>query len=206
MSSYFRRVPDFDYVSRVADKKNTGDYTPVKNLFKRVKLSDDLFNNLQYFTKYQIIGDERPDNVAYKIYNDESLDWIVLLSNNIIDVRNEWPMPQTSFENYLLEKYGSYENLEKVRYYETIEVKNTRGVVIVPKGLRVPSDYNVTYYDSGLEQEVIRTNITEAFTNYQYFWSQHFHTSLGSVSLVLIPGRSLMIQHGLFDSNNRLYM
>ena len=168
MSSYFRRVPDFDYVSRVADKKNIGDYTPVKNLFKRVKLSDDLFNNLQYFTKYQIIGDERPDNVAYKIYNDESLEWIVLLSNNIIDVRNEWPMPQTSFENYLLEKYGSYENLEKVRYYETIEVKNTRGVVIVPKGLRVPSDYSVTYYDLGLEQEVIKTNITEAFTNYQY--------------------------------------
>lgn len=168
MSSYFRRVPDFDYVSRVADKKNIGDYIPVKNLFKRVKLSDDIFSNLQYFTKYQIIGDERPDNVAYKVYGDESLDWIVLLSNNIIDVRQEWPMPQSSFENYILKNYGSYENLETIHHYETIEVKNTNGIIIVPKGLRVPSNYSVTYYDSGLEQEVIKTNITEPFTNYQY--------------------------------------
>jgi len=168
MSSYFRRVPNFEYVSRTADRKNIGDYITVKNFFKRVKLSDDIFNNLQFFEKYKIIGDERPDNVAFKVYNDETLDWVVLLSNNIIDVRTEWPMPQSSFENYLLDKYGSYSNLEAVHHYETIEVKNTSGVVIVPKGLKVLSDYSVTYYDSGLDREVIATGITEEFTNYDY--------------------------------------
>lgn len=168
MSSYFRNVPNFEYVSRVADKKNIGDYIAVKNLFKRVRLSDDLFNNLQYFSKYSIVGDERPDNVAFKFYGDETLDWIVLLSNNIIDVREEWPMPQSSLDNYLLKKYGSYENLEKVKYYKTIEVKNSQGLVIVPKGLIVPQDYSITFYDYFLDREVIETDITEQFTFYDY--------------------------------------
>ena len=67
MASYFRGIPDFDYVSRLPDAK-ISDYIPVKNLFKRGKLREDIFGSLQYFTKYKIIGDERPDNVAYKIY------------------------------------------------------------------------------------------------------------------------------------------
>ena len=50
----------------------------VKNLFKRAKLREDIYANLAYFTKYQIIGDERPDNVAEKIYDDPTLDWVIL--------------------------------------------------------------------------------------------------------------------------------
>ena len=65
---YFRHVPDFDYPSRLKDAKQISEYTRVKNLFKRAKLADDIFADLSYFTKYKIIGDERPDNVAYKVY------------------------------------------------------------------------------------------------------------------------------------------
>jgi len=168
MSSYFRNLPNFEYVSRFADDKNIGDYITVKNLFKRVKLSDDIFNNLQFFTKYSIVGDERPDNVAFKIYGNENLDWVVLLSNNILDVREEWPLPQESFEKYLLDKYRSYENLNKVKHYETIEVKNSQDLVIVPKGIKVPSDYNITYYDFYEDREVVASNITTPVTFYQY--------------------------------------
>ena len=55
MPSYFRQVPEFDYVSRTADTKNISEYSPVKNLFKRGKLKEDIFNDLTLFTKYQII-------------------------------------------------------------------------------------------------------------------------------------------------------
>ena len=64
MASYFRQVPDFDYVSRDADGKSIGDYTRVKNLFKRVEIRQDILKNLAYFTQYKIQGDDRPDNVA----------------------------------------------------------------------------------------------------------------------------------------------
>ena len=70
---YFRQVPDFEYVSRLPNAK-ISDYIRVKNLFKRGKLADDIFPNLSFFTKYQIEGDDRPDNVAYKVYNDSTVD------------------------------------------------------------------------------------------------------------------------------------
>lgn len=104
MPSYFRQVPDFEYVSRLPDAK-IGDYAPLKNLFKKGKLREDIFQNLAFFTKYQIKGNDRPDNVAFEIYGDSNLDWVVLLCNNIINVQTEWPLPQQQFDNYVLEKY-----------------------------------------------------------------------------------------------------
>jgi hypothetical protein len=168
MASYFRQVPNFDYVSRTAENKAISDYVPVKNLFKRGKLRDDIFGNLSFFTKYKIIGDERPDNVAFNIYNDETLDWVILISNNILNIQTEWPLPQTSFDAIMLEKYGSYTNLNAVRHYETVEVKNVSGVIIVPEGLQVPQNFSVTYYDYSLEQEVTKSSITVPVTNLQY--------------------------------------
>ena len=53
MSNYFKQVPDFDYVSRLPDAK-ISDYITVKNLFKRGKLADDIFQDLTIFTKYEI--------------------------------------------------------------------------------------------------------------------------------------------------------
>lgn len=168
MPSYFNQVPDFQYINRTADAKNISDYQTVKNLFKRGKLREDIFGNLSFFTKYQIVGDERPDNVAYKFYQDETLDWVVLLANNILNVQSEWPVPQSSFDNYLLDKYETYDNLYDVRYYETIEVINSNGITIVPKGLRVPSNFSTTYYDIVLDKQVTATNITVPITNYEY--------------------------------------
>ncbi|MBM5783198.1 MAG: hypothetical protein FJ368_07265, partial [Pelagibacterales bacterium] len=106
---YFRQVPNFEYVSRNAGEQNISDYVAVKNLFKRGKLREDIFGNLNFFTKYKIIGDERPDNVAFKLYGDSTLDWVVLLSNNILNIQSEWPMTQRTFDQVMLNKYGSYE-------------------------------------------------------------------------------------------------
>ena len=167
MSNYFSYVPDFDYVSRLPDAK-ISDYLPVKNLFKRGKLRDDIFQDLTFFTKYQVIGDDRPDNVAYKVYNDSDLDWVVLLSNNIVNIQSEWPLPQRDFDRYILEKYETYEKLNDTHHYETKEVKNTIGAIIVPEGLQVPSDYSVTYYDWYQSGEVTRSDITTEVTNLDY--------------------------------------
>ena len=167
MSNYFSYVPDFDYVSRLPDAK-ISDYLPVKNLFKRGKLRDDIFQDLAFFTKYQIEGDDRPDNVAYKVYNDSDLDWVVLLSNNIVNIQSEWPLPQRDFDRYILEKYETYEKLNDTHHYETKEVKNTIGAIIVPEGLQVPSDYSVTYYDWYQSGEVTRSDITTEVTNLDY--------------------------------------
>ena len=168
MSSYFQRVPDLNYVSRLPDAK-IGDYIRVKNLFKKGKLREDIFQNLAFFEKYKIVGDDRPDNVAFEVYDDASLDWIVLLSNNVLNIQSEWPLPQTDFDRFVLDKYGDYNTLYNgIHHYETEEVKNSQGVTIVPAGLQVDASYSVSYYDFFIEQQITTGNISIPVTNYEY--------------------------------------
>ena len=168
MSNYFDKLPDFEYVSRLPDA-NISDYIPVKNLFKRITLRQDIYQDLSFFTKYEIIGNDRPDNVALKVYGRSDLDWVVLTSNNIINVQDEWPMPQLEFDAYLLNKYDTYDNLNSSHHYETTELKNSDDVIIVQKGLQVPSTYSITYYfDSGIDSGMVTSYPVVEITNYQY--------------------------------------
>ena len=168
MSNYFRQVPEFEYVSRLPDAK-IGDYIKVKNLFKKGEIRKDIFQNLAFFEKYKIVGDDRPDNVAFEVYEDSKLDWIVLLSNNILNVQSEWPLPQTDFDRFVLDKYGDYDTLYNgIHHYETEEVNNSQGVTIVPAGLQVDSSYSLSYYDFFIEQQITIENIAIPVTNYEY--------------------------------------
>lgn len=168
MAQYFDYVPNFEYVSRLTDAKKINDYVEVKNLFKRGIIRPDIFGNLAYFSKYKIIGDERPDEVANKIYNNSDLDWLVLLSNNVINQVEEWPLDQQSFQNYLVSKYGSEENIHAVHHYESDEIKDSVGRVVFPGGLEVPQNISVDWYDSGIGEERTSTAFTYAVTNYTY--------------------------------------
>lgn len=168
MSNYFDKLPDFEYVSRLPDA-NISDYIPVKNLFKRITLRQDIYQDLSFFTKYKITGNDRPDNIASKVYGRSDLDWVVLTSNNIINIQDEWPMPQLEFDAYLLNKYDTYDNLNSSHHYETTELKNSDDVIIVQKGLQVPSTYSITYYfDSGIDSGMVTSYPVVEITNYQY--------------------------------------
>ena len=167
MSNYFRNVPDFDYVSRLPGAK-ISDYNKVKNFFKRGFIREDIFQELSFFTKYKIQGDDRPDNVAWNFYQESGLDWLVLTCNNIINIQTEWPLSQTDFDRFLLDKYETYEKLNEIHHYETIEIKTTKGTIIVKEGLQVDSNFTVTYYDDITEKQVTPTKLTTSVTNYVY--------------------------------------
>ena len=170
MANYFSYLPEFDYVSRLPNAK-IGDYATVKNLFKKGKIRDDIFKNLAFFERYKITGDDRPDNVAYEIYADASLDWVILLSNNILNVQTEWPLPQTDFDRFVLDKYGDYDTLYNgIHHYETQEIKNSQGVTVVPAGLQVEPDFSVSFFDSLIDQQIDVGPIETVLpvTNYEY--------------------------------------
>ena len=169
MSNYFNQIPDFEYVSRLPDAK-ISDYITVKNLFKRAFLREDIYQNLTFFTKYSIKGNDRPDNVAAEIYQDSSLDWLVLLTNNIINIPNEWPLSQDDFNRYLLDKYDNDYNTiyNGIHHYETIEVEDSNETIIVPAGLEVSQDFTTTYYDYFIGGLTTANNITRPITNYEY--------------------------------------
>jgi len=172
MSAYFRNVPNFEYVNRLPESHSSSEYIEVKNLFKRGKIRDDIFKDVTYFTKYSIQGDDRPDNVAFEIYGDSKLDWVILLSNNIINIQDEWPLTQESFENYLLNKYGNQQNIHGTHHYETKEVKNSIGSTILPEGLQVPQYFSMKFFDANLgtytEIGGAGDLITTEVTNYDY--------------------------------------
>lgn len=166
--TYFRNLPDFSYVNRISDTKNVSEYINVKNFFRRAKLRPDIIGSSAFFETYIVLGDERPDKIAYDFYDDSNLDWIVLLSNNILNIQSEWPLTQRSFDRYMLEKYGSYENMYAIHHYESKEVKNSLGGIMLKKGLRVQSDHKVSFWDIRKQNYITITDCAREVTNYEY--------------------------------------
>ena len=149
MSNYFRKLPNFEYISRINERKSNSDFIKVKNIFRRPVIRQDLFTDFMAFTKYKINGDQRPDSVAYDVYGDSNFDWVILAANNIIHVRDEWPMTQQDFNNYMIEKYGSEANALKTKHWETKEVKDSKGKIFIPEGKIVDSTFSFTFRDTG---------------------------------------------------------
>ena len=148
-NSYFRQLPDLDYPSLKNDRTSAYDYQVVKNIFKRAVLRDDVFDSVVAFTKYSVKGDERPDQIAYDFYNDSGLDWVVLTTNNIIHVRDEWPMGNQDFLTYLNAKYTA-EQLTNIHHYETKLIRDSSGTLIQSEGLTVPSNHSITFLDNNV--------------------------------------------------------
>lgn len=142
MSNYFRNIPNLLYPSLNPQSNSLFDYDEVKNFFRRVKIKDEYFQSATYFYKYQVKGNDRPDTVAEKIYQDPLLDWLVLVSNNITDVYQEWPLDDITFYEHLNKKYPNQSYLDIV-YYETTEVKDSKNRLILPAGLRVDSTFQI---------------------------------------------------------------
>ena len=166
---YFSNLTDLLYINRTVDGRSEGDFSVVKNFFKRAKLRDDIFQDLAFFTKYTVIGDDRPDTVATKIYDDPTLDWVVLLSNNIVSIQSEWPLGQAAFNTYVNEKYGDETTLYSgIHHYESREVKANDGTIIIPSGARVSVGQSVSFFDEDSSQQVIRTDVAMPVTNYMF--------------------------------------
>lgn len=140
--SYFRELPDVEYQSPFATRISSSSYIQAKNIFRRMKIRDDLQNIFTIFDKYEIKEGARPDTIAEEIYGKSDLDWVVLLSANIINVRDQWPLSSKDLYEYTVSKYG-LENINKVHHYETKEIKNSDGNIILPKGLIVDEDYSI---------------------------------------------------------------
>ena len=165
--AYFDEFPDILLPSFANDRNSSSDFVRSKNLFKRAKIRDDFFSTATVFDLYSIIGDDRPDNVAQKLYGDSDLDWVVLLSNNIINIRDEWPMSQYDLERYLDNKY-SQEQLSEIHHYETKEVKTDFGMLLLQEGLCVDSNYTFKFTDEDEVKTLSGANILTSVSTYQF--------------------------------------
>jgi len=164
---YFRELPDVEYQSFLSDAISSKDYLKVKNLFRRNKLRDDLQNIFTIFNKYEIVEGARPDTVAEEFYGKADLDWVVLMTAGIINVRDEWPLSNYQLYKYAENKY-SVEKLSDINYYETKEVKDSSGRLILPAGKDVNEDFTLNYSDNGTKVSVSGVSVRRGVTNWEY--------------------------------------
>jgi hypothetical protein len=160
--SYFRELPNLEYQSFLSSRKGSDDYLLVKNIFRRVKLRDDLQNVFTIFNKYQIQEGARPDTVAEELYGSSQYDWVVLIGANIINVRNEWPLSDRDIYRYSEQLYGN--ELNAVHHYETKEIKDSRGRLILPAGKIVDSVFTIP--DPNISIQTL--NPVVGISNYEY--------------------------------------
>lgn len=146
---YFNELPNLQVLNRTKNVVSNDEVTIIKNFFKRGKLREDIGSVASAFEYYMIVGDERPEQVAEKIYGDPELDWVILLTNNILNVQEQWPLNLDSFNKYLIDKYGSEDAYTDIHHYETVSVKDSFGRQVFPAGLIVDEEfYNAPRYET----------------------------------------------------------
>ena len=160
---YFRELPDLNYQSPLSRRSSSDEYVKVKNLFRRIKLRDDLQNIFTVFDKYQIADGARPDTVAEELYGRADLDWVVIISAGIVNIRNDWPLSDRDIYRFSEEKYG-IQHLSDIKYYETTEVKDSQGRLILPAGKVVDKTFTIPNPSNALDT----LNPVAGITNYEY--------------------------------------
>ena len=163
---YFSELPNLQYQSPFSDRLSDSSYVFAKNIFRRMKVRDDLQNVFTVFNKYQIADGTRPDTVAEELYGESEYDYVVLLTANITNIRDQWPITNKELYDYVVQKYG-LENINDVHHFVTKEIKDSDGKLILPADKVVDSNFTVSYFDS----TPITTSAAETvrgITNYEY--------------------------------------
>ena len=123
---YFSEFPKIYY-----DAKGQGRPVIVTNLLIRVAIRSKIKDNIMFYDTYDIISGDTPESIAHKLYDDPTLHWVVLLTNDITDRYHQWPMYEQQFNTYVSEKY---DNPDGVHHYEKTQSSGKQ----VGSG---PSDY-----------------------------------------------------------------
>ena len=181
--SYFRELPDILYQSNLLHKVSSQEYVRIKNIFRRVKIQDWIQENTNFFNRYTIRDGERPDTMAERLYGSPDRDWIVILTAGITNIKNDWPLSNYDLYRYVENKYGT--TLNDIHHYETIEVRDSRGRLILPAGQKVAQNFTIpTPYDasatnyyigirpqsSNIDYKSVNSNINPVtgVSNYEY--------------------------------------
>jgi hypothetical protein len=178
---FFSLLPDLQFSKQRVNLKFTEkDFVLAKNIFRKIEIDNSLYAT-DLFAEFLIAEGARPDYISEVIYNDPNYDWVILLTNKITNLYNDWPLTSEEFEKYIFEKYT---NPQEIHHYQTIEIKNDFGEIVQPAGIEVyfdPSDetsYELEYIkfysknsdgtQSIIFEKVNGFNAVEGVTYYEY--------------------------------------
>jgi len=117
---YFSLVPNIQYpIKPIGYPFTESDITVAKNFFRRYQLNQNIFESAVFFSLYSVKETERPEHVAMKFYNDPMYDWVVLLSNNIVNAQFDWPLSNAELTKVVEKEYE--DPYGTIHHYETYE-------------------------------------------------------------------------------------
>ena len=146
--SYFEYLPDVEVRVSSYRINNVDPFKLAKNIFRRIKIRENLDDIILGFNQYTIKNNQRPDQVALAVYGDMDLDWVVLLTNNIINVYDEWPMSEDELERYIESEYA--EESDSIHHWVTQKIVDGRGRTLVKDGRQVSETWTYTRPDGTL--------------------------------------------------------
>lgn len=143
--AYFENIPNIEYDTKpIQYPFSESDFVVAKNFFRRYQVNPDVFSYSVFFKQYAIEEGERPDTLADKAYGDPFLDWVIILTNNLVNPLFDWPLSQYQLRKYCESNYD--DPYGTIRHYETYEVINDAGNVVLKEGLSVDETfYNGTF-------------------------------------------------------------
>lgn len=153
---YFNYIPDIKYDTKpISYPFSESEYVVAKNFFRRYKISDDFKKYAVFFKQYNVSDFEKPWTIANIAYGDPQLDWVILLTNNIVNPLFDWPQDSFTLRKILEGKYN--DPYGAIKHYETFYKTDSTGVVVQNKGIIVDQQFYTDshkYYDSGTNQVV----------------------------------------------------
>jgi len=167
MAHYFQPFPTINY-----DLKKNGKPTALTNITLRYKIRQALLARAVVYYDYQIQEQDRPDIIAELYYQDSTLDWLILIVNDIIDPHFEWPKEQYSLDKFIRQKYGSISAAHSlIHHYEKILNKQSvlsDGTIVPERRVNIDqTTYNSLAGDI-LEGEAGFVKTRVEVTAYQY--------------------------------------
>ena len=178
--AYFEELPNISQPSLLFGSNKIEDRVIVKNIFKRSKLRTDVDQAITAFNYYYVEDNQRPDVLAQALYGDSELDWVILTTNNITNIRDQWPLSHNDLHSHLLSKYGSEINILGIHHSETIKIVDEYNRVILNGGLEVDANFTFTFVGTVTSStgSLIRVNFggsssntitpVTSITNYDY--------------------------------------
>lgn len=176
--AYFDLIPNIEIEKRpLTFPFSESQYDLAKNFFKRSKLTQSSYNYNVFFNEYQLTDNDRIDYLAYKTYGRSDLDWVILLTNNIINPNFDLPIKDNLLYDAVNKAYvdspgnQSNEPADRIHHYETLQLKNSAGQIVLAEGLKVESSfYNGTYkyFDNGLVLTKSGSEVSIPVTNFDY--------------------------------------
>ena len=102
---YFDKFPKIEY----------GEDT-LPDITINFKINEKIKTSAETYELYRLSENEKPEDVAYRVYGDVTFHWVVLLMNDIIDPMGGWFRNDEEMEAYLATEYDT--EIEAVHHYE----------------------------------------------------------------------------------------